>query len=289
MIQMVDPFYGVAGFQFARTSWAAGIAVLALVLPCSAGDVLTAQQAAGLGPSPQVVTVRMVVESCHPVLPDGKHFRLVSESSFRDEGAFVVHLSEEVVNQFGGRDLNRWFRGKTIRVTGKVEPIVFNSFAETRPGIRVVDAKKLELEISEAVPKDGLRKLQPPLFGSAQVDPEMVEAWREQGIDWELEITVLMHQFEPILSVDPEQLREVTRLIPSLQSRRFVMRRLAEGNATSPLIVNRLGQPLSRQEVRERFEKPQPIFIAFDGALPADWFRQVMQPEAMILIAELSF
>ena len=128
-----------------------GIAVFTLQLQTLAEEVLMPQQATALTASQQPVTVRMTVESCHAVLPDGKHFRLVSEASFHNAGAFVVHLSEEVVQQFGGHDLNRWFKGKSIRVTGVVEPIVFSSIPETRPGIRVVDVKMLEIEISEAV------------------------------------------------------------------------------------------------------------------------------------------
>ena len=103
----------------------------------SAGEVLTPAEAAKLEGTGKEVTVEFVVKSCHPVLPDGKHFRLFSEHSFRDKGAFVVHLTDKAVTKLAGKDLDKLFMGKKIRVTGEVGPTVFSSIAENRPGIFV--------------------------------------------------------------------------------------------------------------------------------------------------------
>jgi len=117
-----------------------------LASECMAQEVLRPQQATKLADSDQKVTVRFVVQSSHPVLPDGKHFRLVSEPSFRDADAFLVHLTDKVVSQWEGEDLGRRFKGKKIRVTGTVKTMGFSSIAETRPGIRVDDPSLLTIE-----------------------------------------------------------------------------------------------------------------------------------------------
>lgn len=103
----------------------------------SAGEVLTPAEAAKFEGTDKEVTVEFVVKSCHPVIPDGKHFRLFSEVSARDKGAFVVHLSDKAVTKLAGKDLEKLYLGKKIRVTGKVGLAVFSAVAENRPSIFV--------------------------------------------------------------------------------------------------------------------------------------------------------
>jgi hypothetical protein len=62
-----------------------------------------------------LVTVEFVVKSWHAVLPDGRHVRLLAESSFRHKDAFVVHLTEDAVAKIGAEDVEGHFLGKTNR------------------------------------------------------------------------------------------------------------------------------------------------------------------------------
>ena len=104
---------------------------------------LTSQEASGR--AGDLVTVRMVVRSVLPVPPDATVLRLVSEASFKDEKAFVVQLSDVVVKKMNLENSEQALRGKTIRATGKVQPIVFSSTPENRPGILVDDSAQLEI------------------------------------------------------------------------------------------------------------------------------------------------
>ena len=92
-----------------------------------------------------LVSVRMVVRSVLPVPPDATFLRLVSEASFKDEKAFVVQLSDTVVKKLNLENPEQALRGKTIRATGKFQPIVFSSAPENRPGILVDDSAQLEI------------------------------------------------------------------------------------------------------------------------------------------------
>jgi uncharacterized protein (TIGR03067 family) len=104
---------------------------------------LTPQEASGR--AGDLVTVRMVVRSVLPVPPDATFIRLVSEASFTDEMAFVMQLSDVVVTKLNLENPEQALRGKTIRATGKVQPIVFSSTPENRPGIVVDDSAQLEI------------------------------------------------------------------------------------------------------------------------------------------------
>lgn len=112
-------------------------------LPASPHEVLTPDNAAKLEGKGKTITVEFVVKSGHPVLPRGKQFRLVSEESFRDCKAFILHLAEPALMKIAAKDLERHFVGKKIRATGKVEKITFSSFEETRPGISIGDASQI--------------------------------------------------------------------------------------------------------------------------------------------------
>jgi hypothetical protein len=110
-----------------------------------AGEVLTPAEAAKQEGKDKKITVGFVVQSCHPVLPDGKHFRLFSTKSFKAKETFVVDLSGEALKKLGTKDLEKYFMGKKVRVTGKVGKTVFSSTSATRPGISVDDPKKIEV------------------------------------------------------------------------------------------------------------------------------------------------
>jgi hypothetical protein len=114
------------------------------VTRAGAEEVLTPTEAAKQEGKGKTVTVEFVVQSCHSVPPDGKHFRLFSEPSFKDRGAFIVHLTQKAVTKLAVQDLEKHFLGKKVRATGKVEKTVFSSFPETRPGIVVDDAALIE-------------------------------------------------------------------------------------------------------------------------------------------------
>lgn len=111
----------------------------------SADEVVTPAEAAKQEGKGKAVTVELVVKSCHPVLPDGKHFRLFSESSFQDKQAFVIHLTDKAVAKLEAKDLEKHFLGKKIRVTGEVEKTVFSSIPQTRPGIVVDDPLRIQI------------------------------------------------------------------------------------------------------------------------------------------------
>lgn len=112
---------------------------------CIAAEVLTPAEAAKLEGKDTKVTVEFIVKSCHPVLPDGEHFRLCSESSAKNGKNFVLHLTDKAVTKLRIQDLEKHFLGKRVRVTGKVKKIIFSSFPETRPGISVDDPENIEL------------------------------------------------------------------------------------------------------------------------------------------------
>ncbi len=103
-----------------------------------ADEILTPAEAAKSVDNGRAVTVEFVVKSCHPVLP-GTHFRLVSEPSFKDKGAFIITLKVKAATSEQADELSRQFLGKRIRVAGKVEKAMFHSIPETRPGIAIDD------------------------------------------------------------------------------------------------------------------------------------------------------
>ena len=94
----------------------------------------------------RIITVEFLVKSCHPVVPDGKCFRLFSKPSFTDKDVFAVHLTEKAVKKLGNKDLKELYLGKKIRVTGKVQGVVFSSAARTCPGIFVDDPDNVTIQ-----------------------------------------------------------------------------------------------------------------------------------------------
>jgi hypothetical protein len=114
-----------------------------------AEEVLTPAEAAKQEGKGKTVTVELVVKSCHPVLPDGKDFRLFSEPSFKDNGTFAVHLTQKTITNLAVKDLEKYFLGKKVRATGKVEKTVFSSIPQTRPGIVVDDAALIEVVVKK--------------------------------------------------------------------------------------------------------------------------------------------
>lgn len=107
--------------------------------------VLTPAEAASHEGDGMKVTVEFEVRSCHPVLPDGKHFRLCSEESFKDKKAFVVHLMPKALADLATDDLEEHYLGRKIQVSGEVEKTVFSSIAETRPGISVDEPSRIRI------------------------------------------------------------------------------------------------------------------------------------------------
>lgn len=137
--------FGIAvGIAAISARYAIADEVAARSQPEGGADILTPADAAKLEGKDKPVTVEFVVKSCHSVLPDGKHFRLLSESSLKEPQAFVIHLTDKAVLKLAADDLEKHFLGKKIRATGKVAKVVFSSTSETRPGITIDDAANIK-------------------------------------------------------------------------------------------------------------------------------------------------
>ena len=88
------------------------------------------------------VTVQMVVRSSKNALAQRHEIYLDSEEDFRDEKNLAVVITEEGADKFkeaGIDDPAQHFRGKTIRVTGKVIS------KDDRPRIEISDPKAIRL------------------------------------------------------------------------------------------------------------------------------------------------
>jgi arylsulfatase A-like enzyme len=112
--------------------------------PAAAPTVMDATRAAAVRNPNRVIIADFVVKKVMPVLPDGKHVRLLSEADAKDQKTFVVHLTEKAVAKLG-KDLEQHFLGKRIQATGTVQQLSFSSFPETRPGITVDDAARIKV------------------------------------------------------------------------------------------------------------------------------------------------
>jgi DNA/RNA endonuclease YhcR with UshA esterase domain len=120
------------------------VVAFCLVLPI----VATAREDNPLSPAEAIkmvdkkVTVQMMVRSSKNALAGRHEIYLDSEEDFRDEKNLAVVITEEGADKFkeaGIDDPAQHFRGKTIRVTGKV------TLKEDRPRIEISDPKAIRL------------------------------------------------------------------------------------------------------------------------------------------------
>jgi DNA/RNA endonuclease YhcR with UshA esterase domain len=120
------------------------VVVFCLVLPI----VATTTEDKPLSPAEAIkmvdkkVTVQMVVRSSKNALAGRHEIYLDSEEDFRDEKNLAVVITEDGADKFkdaGIDDPAQHFRGKTIRVTGKV------TLKDERPRIEIGDPKAIRL------------------------------------------------------------------------------------------------------------------------------------------------
>lgn len=109
-------------------------------------DVYSAEPAKLAG-TRMTVTVEFVVQSTHRILPDGPEVRLASTGcALRTQGSFVIFFPASGAREkLGGEDIVSYFKGKRIRVTGKLEHFALAGDFAIRPGIRVSDVREIRL------------------------------------------------------------------------------------------------------------------------------------------------
>lgn len=124
--------------------FAFGCVALCLALPVveavEEGKPLTPEEA--IKRVDKQVTVQMVVRSSKNALEKRHEIYLDSEADFRDEKNLAVVVTEEGAGKFkdaGIDDPAEHFRGKTIRVTGKVIR------KDDRPRIEIDDPKDIRI------------------------------------------------------------------------------------------------------------------------------------------------
>jgi hypothetical protein len=259
---------------------------LTFVLPrLPAGEPLSAADAAGKAGSGEVVDVRFIVRSAHPLLP-GDDYRLLSTSSPRDGGTFVVQLPTEAAlkragvdspeRPFGSRQdyferLDQMFVGSEVRVRGKVEPMMFSSMADTRPGIVVTDLSTLQVTL---LPRDV-----PPVFGTAVIG-EGGDARSDD--EWSVEVTVPVCHWEIIGKVVPKT------QWPTMDSETEVRHLNLVFGGPSALresqVVDVNGQPLPRAEIEKRLKDPQPVLISVSGRSIDRYYAQSLKPDTLVIL-----
>jgi hypothetical protein len=92
------------------------------------------------------VTVEMKVKASKNALAKFKEIYLDSEENYKDEKNLAIAISESCVAKYGKLDIKdpaAHFKGKTIRVTGKV------ILRQKRPRIEVSDPKQIQIVVKK--------------------------------------------------------------------------------------------------------------------------------------------
>ena len=122
----------------------------------------------------KIVTVEFVVGSWTPYPPLGDQdafFRVFPTPSLGHKDAFAVDVNEKVLAKLGIKDVKELV-GKKIRVTGRVETIIFSGFRPACPGMFVDDPKEITLNV-----------ISPLVWWEGEVDkPALLRSLPENGV-----------------------------------------------------------------------------------------------------------